>query len=86
MNVRCLALCGFAFLAEIAIQIIGADWMADIAIRVRGRGARDQAQLFPHFGEAGAAILSVQVVEDGGHDPPPSFDYSHAIISPGGDT
>jgi hypothetical protein len=45
-----------------------------IAIRFRDLMALSREQkLFPHFGEAGAAVFAVEQVEYGRHDPTPSF-------------
>jgi hypothetical protein len=37
-------------------------------------------KLFPHFGEAGAAIFAVKQVEPGGHDRTLADHQSHAIV------
>jgi hypothetical protein len=84
VNVVSFALCGCPIVARTAIPTSGAGKMGDIAIRwdiVAIR--RDQKKLFPHFGEAGAAVFAVEDVEYGGHDRTPSFDRHHAIILSG---
>jgi hypothetical protein len=78
-----LVLCGCPIVAKTAIQAIGAAKMAEIAVHFCDRRARDQKKLFPHFGEAGTAVFSIEEIKDGGHDRPPSFDHHHAIISLG---
>ena len=61
-------LCGCPIVANTAIPAIGAAKMAEIAIGLCDRRARDQKKLFPHFGEAGTAIFLIQEIEYGGHD------------------
>jgi hypothetical protein len=75
VNVASFALCG-------CIPASGVAGMVDIAsFWDLMTLSRDQKKLFPHFGEAGAAVFSIEAVEYGGHDRTPSFDH-HAIISP----
>jgi len=52
-----------------AIPISSAVKIAEVAFRFGNFMApRPQQELFPHFGEAGKAVLAVQQVEYGGHE------------------
>jgi len=84
VNLPSFVLSGCPIVAKTAIPTSGAARMADIAIRFWDLMARSRDQkLFPHFGEAGAAVFAVEEVEYGGHDRTPSFDHHHTIISLG---
>jgi hypothetical protein len=65
-----LLLCGCPVVVK---TVIRTTEMAHIAIHFRDRRARDQKKLFPHFGEASTAVFTVEEIEDGWHDRPPSF-------------
>jgi hypothetical protein len=43
---------------------------------------RREQKLFPHFGETGTAILLIQEIEYGGHDPLPSLDRYQQCCPP----
>jgi hypothetical protein len=83
VNLASFVLCGCPIVAKTAIPTSGAAKMADIAIRWDLMAVSRDQKLFPHFGEAGAAVFAVEEVEYGGHDRTPSFDHHHAIISLG---
>ncbi|SHH05065.1 hypothetical protein SAMN05444169_5460 [Bradyrhizobium erythrophlei] len=42
---------------------------------------RPDEKLFPHFGEARAAIFAIQKVENGGHDRTPSLNHDRANVT-----
>ena len=72
VNLPSFVLSGCPIVAKTAIPTSGAARMADIAIRFWDLMARSRDQkLFPHFGEAGAAVFAVEEVEYGGHDRTP---------------
>jgi hypothetical protein len=78
VNVASFVLCRCPIVPKIAISTSAAARMTDIAIRFWDSLALSRKQkLFPHFGEAGAAVFAVEEIEYSWHDRPLSFDRHH---------
>jgi hypothetical protein len=64
------------------VKRISADSIPGIAIRSRDlMPLRRDKKLFPHFGEASAAVFAVEKVEYRGHDPTSLFELICTIAS-----